>query len=173
MRQNGLTLIELVVVIAIIGILAVVAGFEFTGWMARYRVESQIKEMYADLMSERVRAMQRNIQYVAEMANNQYVICEDTNGNNICDNPAETANSSISQALSKFNLRYQLNWGFSGGASRIVMDRRGIAAQNGSIWLVQPDGTIWGPADVDYDCIVISNTRINLGKYDGANCQAK
>ncbi len=60
MKNHGITLIELIIVISIIGILAVALGFEFTGWMGGYRVESQTKEMYVDLMNARARAMQRN-----------------------------------------------------------------------------------------------------------------
>ena len=53
MKRDGFTLIELIIVIAIIGILAVALGFQFTGWMARYQVESQIKAMHSDLMTAR------------------------------------------------------------------------------------------------------------------------
>jgi prepilin-type N-terminal cleavage/methylation domain-containing protein len=178
MKQGGFTLIELLVVTAIIGILVVVTGFEFTGWMSRYEVESEIKQMHADLMSARVKAMQKNMQYVTALSNDlaihrgKYVICEDTNpANNACDNPAETT-TSVSRALSKSGLRYQLNWGLLGGGNTITMDRRGIASPNGTIWLVQDGGAAWGP-DVDYDCIIISDVKTDLGKYDGANCQAK
>ncbi len=66
MKQDGVTLIELLIVIAIGGILVIALGFEFVGWMARYRVESQIKTMQADLLNARQRAMEKNIQYVAQ-----------------------------------------------------------------------------------------------------------
>ena len=171
-EARGITLIELIVVIAIIAILAAVAGFEFRGWIARYKVESQITQMHADLMSARVRAMQGNALYIIELANNSYTICEDTNGNNVCDNPGETG-TDVSQALSKPNLRYRLNWGLGGGGNRVFMDRRGIITPTGDVWSVQDVGAIWPAEDVDYDCVTVADTRINLGKYDGAICQAR
>ncbi len=60
MKEDGVTLIELIVVVSVIGILVVALGFTFQGWMGRYKVESQMKEMYIDLMNARARAMQRN-----------------------------------------------------------------------------------------------------------------
>jgi len=172
MKQSGFTMIELIIVVSIIAILILAGAFQFMGWIARYKVEAQTKDMYTDLMTARSRAMQRNMTYLVELAATSYTICEDTNNNGVCDNPAETT-ANISRKLSKPNPRYQMNWGFGGGLSRITMDRRGVSTPNGSIWLLQPDGTVWAVGDVDYDCVVISETRINMGKWDGANCQAR
>lgn len=187
MKQDGFTLIELLVVVGIISILVIVLGFEFTGWQARYNVESQIKILNADLISARQRAMQKNLQYMVQLAadGKSYLICEDTNGNGVCDSPSETTNSSISQSLSKNGLRYQMNSDL--GGATIVMNTRGmLMLSNGGaindidntapnkIWLLNPDtGAFYSASDVDYDCISLSTTRIGLGKFDGANCNVK
>ena len=81
MNNRGITLIELIVVISIIGILAVALGFTFQGWMGGYRIESQTKEMYVDLMNARARAMQRNRSHFVVVTANDYQIFEDTNEN--------------------------------------------------------------------------------------------
>lgn len=189
MRQDGVTLIELLVVVAISGILIIVLGFEFVGWMARYKVESQIKTMQADLMNARQRAMEKNIQYVTKLQADKisYVICEDSSGNSICD-AAEPA-TPISRSLSKNGLRYPLDWRLDLGtapnppADTIVMDKRGVlpctdpnATCTGIIFIRNPDtGVPYRLEDVDYDCIVLSAVKINVGKYDATtnNCNAK
>ena len=51
MNNRGLTLTELMVVIVIISILVGVAGYTLRGRMMGYRVENQVKGMYADLMN--------------------------------------------------------------------------------------------------------------------------
>jgi prepilin-type N-terminal cleavage/methylation domain-containing protein len=189
MKQAGITLIELMVVVAIIGILVVVLGFEFIGWMARYNVESEIKTMHVDISTARHRAMQKNIPYAAVVPSvngNNYRICEDANGNNQCDAPTETTQSNISRSLSKDNLRYPVNSNLPGA---LIMNTRGMfMVMNGgivsdiintapyNIWLKKPDGGgFYNTSEVDYDCISISTTRIGVGKYDTTanSCVAK
>ena len=164
MNPRGMTLIELAVVIAIVGILVIVTGFQFIGWQARYKVESQIKEMYADLMEARQRAMQRNRTYFVHLDSAtpyEYATSED-NGDNI-----PNAGDTKIDELSKQGLQYRIRSNFAGDPVDISMNRRGLTSPLGSIWLLDPDGNPYSPNDVDYDCIVISRTRINMGKYDG------
>ncbi|HAM51283.1 MAG TPA: hypothetical protein DCP92_11575 [Nitrospiraceae bacterium] len=207
MKQDGITLIELIIVVSIICILAVALGYQFNGWLVRYQVESQIKKMQADLMAARQRAMEKNVQYVVQLPALQgtgYTICEDSNGNNICDAPAETTNSPISLSLSKTGLQFPITWDVPGGAGgQIVMTQRGIlkTAQGAganlsditnpspvpggflyawNIWLLNgTTGAAYGATatnttnQVDYDCISLSTTRIDLGKYNGTSCVVK
>jgi prepilin-type N-terminal cleavage/methylation domain-containing protein len=181
MKQDGFTLIELLVVVGIISILVIVAGFEFTGWMARYNVESQIKTMHIDLQTARQRAMQKNTQYVVQLAadGKSYLICEDTNANGVCGDAQDTT----MPAFSKNGLRYQMNSNI--GGATIVMNTRGtVMLSTGpidnsapkNVWLLDPDtGGYYDPAKgkIDYDCISLSTTRIGFGKYDGATCNVK
>lgn len=156
MNNRGITLIELIVVISIIGILAVALGFTFQGWMGGYRIESQTKEMYVDLMNARANAMQRNREHYVVVTANNYSIFEDTNENG-------AYNAGTDNAMVKFTnpklLNYPSLW-----VGTVTMDTRG---------LVSPNNTIRfniGTNNPDYDCIVLFVTRINLGQWDGANC---
>ena len=82
MRINdykGVTLIELIIVIAIVGILVVALGFSYTGWMGKYRAESQTKDIYTELLNARARAMNRNrIHFVNFPSTTSYEVYEDT-----------------------------------------------------------------------------------------------
>lgn len=60
LSQRGVTLIELMIVLAIAAILMVGVGYEFSGWKARYNNEKTIKDVYTSLTEARTRAMQVN-----------------------------------------------------------------------------------------------------------------
>jgi prepilin-type N-terminal cleavage/methylation domain-containing protein len=180
MKQQGFTLIELIVVITIIGILVAALAFDFTGWRSRYRVESQIKIMYTDLMSARMYAMHKNMSYFIRLTSAtpyEYTTYEDKNGNDSLDIGVDTK----IDMLSKKNLVHKITWNGAGDPD-IKMDRRGMVQPSTqpiagiSIWLLNVAGNPFDPSEVDYDCIFLSATRINMGKYDAAAipvCQSK
>jgi prepilin-type N-terminal cleavage/methylation domain-containing protein len=158
MNNRGITLIEMLVVIAVIGILVIALSFSFQGWMGKYRVESEIKTLHVDLMNARARAMTRNRFYFADFpTTTSYRIIEDTNENN-ASNPG--AGDTILPTYPK-TLEYPVTW--AGGT--IQFDKKGIVQPNGTICLfTDSDGDGTSDYDPDYDCIVISQTRINIGK---------
>jgi prepilin-type N-terminal cleavage/methylation domain-containing protein len=162
-NNNGVTLIELMIAVSIIAILVVALGFEYRNWMGRYKVENQIKQMHTDFMNTRSRAMTMNRMHFATSAANAYTIYEDRN-------PAPDGNGTL-EIASDLRLptypkavEYVINW--TGPGNQINFDRRGMIAPAGSVHLTST-------VDADYDCLTISQTRINMGKWDGANCVEK
>lgn len=182
MNRKGITLIELIIVIAIIGILALAFGLSFQGWLGRYKIESEFKEMYVDLMNAKTRAMSRNRTHFVTLTTTQYTIQEDIdpwpNGDGLL-----TANDSVQPAgyddripfrQKTLETNHPITWS-NVGDTQVDFDTRGISSE---------DKIICSNADIesDYDCIVISASRVNLGKLttripggacDANNCISK
>ncbi len=162
MNNRGFTLIELIIVIAIIGFLFTLAGIEFNNWIKRYNVEREIKEMYVDLMNARARAMQRNRTHFITLGTTSYTVYEDTNPSPDGDGTLQTGSDTVVTSLSK-TIQNTINWT---GSGNISFDSRGLASPAGSLSLT----TTSVP---EYDCIVVYYTRLNLGKWSGSSCDAK
>ncbi len=183
MKDKGITLVELIVVISTIGILAVALGFTFQGWMGAYNVESQVKQMYVDLMNTRARAMQRNRVHFVTFATTQYTIQEDISpwpdgdGNLTADDNTRPTNYNDPIPLLQENLdtRHPITWSDIAD-TQVNFTDRGLSNEGKTI-------CVFSDVNPDYDCIVISQTRINLGKIitqasaggqcSSANCNVK
>ena len=95
-NKRGLTLIELIVVISIIGSLAMVLGFSYVDWMGKYKVEKATKELYTDLMNVRFMSMTRNCDHFVDFnfpappaGYGTYRIAEDTDDDAEGDDDAD------------------------------------------------------------------------------------
>ena len=87
MKKDGFSLIELLVVIIILGIVASLGTVSFTGWIRKHDLESQVKEMYTDLMNARLTAMHQNRSHFISLSANQITASEDTDGDGAGDSP--------------------------------------------------------------------------------------
>lgn len=59
MKRNGFSLVELMVVIAIIGTLIAIGGLTYSSLTRKTMIENQVKTMYSDLMAARSEALYR------------------------------------------------------------------------------------------------------------------
>jgi len=177
MNNKGITLIEVLIVTTIIGILVVALGFNFQGWVSGYKAESQTKEIYIDLINTRARAMQRNRMHFIDLAVDQYNIYEDDNpapGGNGNGTPEPAIDTPVSQPKI-LEARYPIIWSTPGDTS-VEFNTNGLSSVNKSICSNTdfiPENP--SPSGADYDCIIISTTRINLGQLrtsipDGGVC---
>lgn len=155
MKQAGFTLVEMLIVIAIAGILMAIATMNFRQWTIKSNIESQTREMYADIMNARVQAMNRNRAHFLILSTSQYTIKDDTN-NSGTNNTGDTT-------LIQRSLNNQIAY----SNTETKFDSRGITYDEGSIFV--SNNTV----GASYDCIVISRTRINMGQMSGGSCVKK
>lgn len=149
--QNGFTLVEIIIVVAVIGIILTMVTLNFSRLNEKYTVESNIKELYSILMRTRNDASSTNRPYLVIFSANQVQAGPDTNGDNAIDGSPRTIN------YPRFTLTF---------SSNITFDRRGLSNNNQTIRIT---GFSSGSTPA-MDCIVIAPTRINIGKWTGGNC---
>lgn len=165
--RGGFTLVEIMITIAILGILVVIAVSDFRGLNEKYKVEAETKQLYADLMDARGRAMQRNRMHFVQIAADGlgYKTYDDTrdaidatpDGDRVLQLGEDTLVASAT-------VRHTITWN-PGGVSDFSFNfnRNGIASVTG---FIRFDSTTVRP---DYDCITVKATRIKMGQYNGTN----
>jgi prepilin-type N-terminal cleavage/methylation domain-containing protein len=163
MKNSGFSVIELVVVIAILSILIAIAGLYSREMMERYQVEGQIKEMYADVMNARVSALQRNRVFFVTLAANQYAIYEDVYSATNPSSPdgdgvLQTANDRL---VTQKTLRYTLAAGFPASFS---FTTNGLLSSTTGFTI-----SVSSTANPATDCIALATTRVLMGKMNGTN----
>jgi prepilin-type N-terminal cleavage/methylation domain-containing protein len=157
--RGGFTLVEIMITLAILGILVVIAISDFRGLNEKYKVEAETKQLYADLMNARGRAMQRNRIFFVRFSGatgTRYATYEDT------DTPPDgNGNWSTADAIvANVNVKHTITTNLPGGVFVFEFNRNGIASVTGDI-------RFSSTAQPDYNCITIQPTRIKMGQYVG------
>ncbi|UCE79242.1 MAG: type II secretion system protein [Nitrospiraceae bacterium] len=173
MKNSGITLIELLIVISIVGILSVALGFSYKGWQGRYNVETTTKDTYSHLMKAWTRAMTRNRTHFAVLIDKRsYTVYADTKPSPDGNSTLHTSGANADTELPGFpqTVEYDLQWDSADPNMEILtFDKRGRISPAGTIFIDPNNPDI----DADYDCINILFTRIDMGKWNGASCDIK
>ncbi|HMK55146.1 MAG TPA: prepilin-type N-terminal cleavage/methylation domain-containing protein [Dissulfurispiraceae bacterium] len=165
-NESGFTLTELLIVLVIIVLLLSIATLVFVDWNTKYNVESEIKGLYADIMSSRAGALTRNRMHFFQIgaAGTSYTVIADTDPAAFGDGNANTGNDTV---IMTKNLAYPLTSSIGIPVS-INFDSRGIIAS------FNPGETevicVNSNANPDYNCLVVSQSRVSMGKLLGGGC---
>ncbi len=154
--REGFTLVEILIVVVILTILSTMAVTSFLGLSEKYKVETETKQLYADLMDARGRAMQRNRFHFVRFAASGYATYDDTS-------PSPDGNGAYNTGLDNqvvnVTFKHPITTVLSGGTPNFSFNRNGISSDTGYIRLTST-------VNPDYDCITIRETRTKTGKYD-------
>jgi len=160
MNDKAFSLVELVVVIAIMGTLMTIVTLNFNDWQRKAQIERQTRELFADLNQARIDSLQSKKRHSIVMQPNSYIFKRYSSENE--DRDAGTA------VLTR-NVSYQITKETGSSITNEVteFDIRGFTNDNGT-FRINPVGT-----SALVDCILISVGRTNLGKMENDLCIAK
>ena len=84
-KKRGFTLVELMIVIAVIAIISAIAAPNFTTYMAQRRLNGAARMVMSDLMAARQKAVTQNNQFRVIFSGNQYTILDDDDNDGSAD----------------------------------------------------------------------------------------
>lgn len=157
---RGITLVEMVVVIAIMTILIALATIAFNDYQVKYAVENEIKTLYSDIMGARMHAMNENRPYSVNFYAKSY------------KTKADLDIVKYSKDV-KYGLAFNLQDSDGNLHSDIWFDNRGIVFIGNNPAPNDDDVKNFVRVNVntssEYDCIEVKSTRIKMGRWNGSN----
>ena len=148
MNMRGFTLVEIIVAIAVMGILMSIAMFNFNDYSRKANVESQTRKLYSDIMSLRGKGLYEKHEVALRLSTTKYSLYSST---------------SMIGPYQETVLKSEIEWN-SPTVTDIIFDTQGLSNVDKSICVKTSN-------NATVDSIIIFATMVKLGKLkDGENC---
>ena len=157
--QSGFTMVELMIVIAITGIVLALGALNYRPIRMKHTTESYIRQIHATLMQARAAAANTNTPRIVTVAANSVSVTQDLDGNGAI-NGAEGA-TTVTTNFPRLVIGSSL-----GVPQTLTFDRRGLTTNAQTITLTGYGAGV-SPA---MDCVVVAFSRINMGRTIGGAC---
>ena len=145
--QEGFTLIEIIMVVAIMGIATAIAVPNFSRWKEKHEINGQTRKVYFDLMLARTTAVKNNndVKITFDTTAHAYTIHNDSNSDGLQDSGETVKNVSLEN-----DMKFAVNPGWKdtdlndvispvsfGGARTVTFYSHGQADASGSVFLLR------------------------------------
>jgi prepilin-type N-terminal cleavage/methylation domain-containing protein len=172
MNEKGFTLLETLVVMAVIATLLIITVPWTLNYMRRARSEAEIRTLYANLTEARQRTIERNFPYIVSVTSSAVDVYEDRNGNNTADTAEKVNGLSLTIGPQDYPLTGTVGATTIGGtAAPFTINIRGVVLSSATMYLTGYN-TDPGVTNAQRNCIRIDSTRINQGKYNALSTDA-
>lgn len=164
MTRSGFTLIELIIVIAIIAIASSMATFGFKDYQVKSRVEGQVRQMASDIGELRIRALTTKQRHSIVLYPSSYVL-KSYSSEMFTTDPELVANGTTlpggTHSVS-YRLKTNTTSVVSTAGTPIEINQRGMLAGVGARTIYLATGASTSQAAIN--CLTIHTVRVNVGK---------
>ena len=168
--ETGFSLVELIVIIAIISTLLGLATLAFHDWLVKNNVEAQTRQMATDFSELRVRAMTTKQRHSITVNPGEYVFKSYSSA----DEPA-SAGTELPGGTHKVTYQLKKNATTLVAGEIYDIDQRGMIDPGSFAGNVIPSIYLAHTGTANYDCLNLCVVRVNAGKTNatGDNCDER
>ena len=163
MSKEGFSLIELLLVIAILAIMLAMGIPLLTGYVRKYNVEEETSQIYSDLVAQRFKSISTGNNYGIVFNTNSYTLFRFNDANyNLKFDGAKEMSDAVTKKVKYEILKKKANNNYIPATDSVVIfDRDGFARNtNWGIggFTIKVDSS--GIDSLKYNCVIISTQRI-------------